>query len=496
MVRKRPDLRTLLFQAKERDSYVLVVGLGLSGLSACQLFISAGFRVIGLEDLRRDEFVEKCVDLKSFYELEKKGLKLVFSPVVNDYPTILDQVALAVLSPGINLKSPLLSALRQLDIPYWGELELGLLLSGAKSVVVTGTNGKSTTTSLIANLLSMAGMPARLCGNIGLPISEVLQPQQLDGESMLKDFLVVEASSYQLESFADYEADIAVFMNLSNNHLARHGTEEEYLKAKLKLFELQSSCAYSVINADEPCLDQIKSSLRGRVVYFGELLASREKHPGVWFDYRPSEGIDRLLLVSDAGCFETNISGAELKGRHNRYNIAAAVCVGEILNIPVDTTIKAVTAFKPLSHRMELVSTGWPLIINDSKATTVEATRVALSSILEAYPDANVLLLLGGLSKGSSWQPLINLIQLVPEDQVKVVAFGSAAPEIHESFLEEMIEVEVFSEMQSAVRHAVNLLDKKSVLLFSPACASFDQFTDFEQRGNVFKSLVIRLIEH
>jgi UDP-N-acetylmuramoylalanine--D-glutamate ligase len=355
----------------------------------------------------------------------------------------------------------------------YSELEIALAFSKAKGIVaITGTNGKSTTTALTYEIFK-AGLPrgrkAILGGNIGVPISTTAPAAKAT------DVLVIECSSYQLEDSSHFEPRAAAVLNLTADHLDHHGTMEAYVAAKAKVFREQGPGDACVFNADDPIAYKMSRDCPSERLYFG----AKAKHVHAW-----EEG-GKLYFKLPRWKKEAKLLPPKLPGRHNIENALAAGLLAFARGIKPAAVQKALKAFKGVEHRLEECGNVRSVrCVNDSKATNVDSTLVALKSF--PADKKNIMLILGGLHKGFSYAPLKPWI----EKTVKgIFTIGTAARRIDED-LSGLVPIFPCAELPVAVDTALRVAAKGDVLLLSPACASFDQFADFEDRGRRFKALV------
>lgn len=439
-----------------------VLGLGLSGRSVAKLLARKGFKVLGSDSRPKSELTPVL-----------KGLPAAVKWEWNGHSDRLLKCAFVVKSPGLKPSLPIIKKLEEKGIPVYSELEVALAYSRAKAVVaITGTNGKSTVTRLTWEVFK-AGLPrgrkALLCGNIGLPVSSVAPA------SKPTDVLVVECSSYQLEDSAHLEPRAAAILNLTADHLDHHGTMAAYIAAKTKIFREQGPGDACVFNADDSTVYKLSRECPSERLYFG----SKGVHVHGWVE----EG--KLHFRLPRAKKTTALKPPKLRGRHNLDNALAAGLLGLARGIKPAAIAKAFKAFKGIEHRIEPCgSVRGIACINDSKATNVDSTMVAL----RAYEDAGkrVLLILGGLHKGFPYGPLKPLI----ENTVKgILTIGTASRRIEED-LSGLVPIFPCGTLETAVDTALRIGEKGDALLLSPACASFDQFKDFEDRGRRFKALV------
>ncbi len=378
-----------------------------------------------------------------------------------------------VKSPGIKPDLPIFHELAEKSIPVFSELEVALAFSKAKGVVaITGTNGKSTTTALTWEIFK-AGLPkgrkAILGGNIGIPISTSAPAAKAT------DVLIIECSSYQLEDSRHFEPRASAILNVTADHLDHHGSMEAYLAAKAKVFREQGPGDSCVFNADDPIAYKMSRDCPSERLYFG----TKGPHIHAW-----EEG-GKLHFELPRWKKEIKLVPPKLPGRHNLENALAAGLLGFARGLKAPAIQKAFKSFKGVEHRLEECgSVRGVRCVNDSKATNVDSTLVAL----KAFPPGtkNILLILGGLHKGFSYAPLKPWI----EKTVKgILTIGTAARRIDED-LSGLVPIFPCGDLATAVDAALRVGAKGDVLLLSPACASFDQFKDFEDRGRQFKELL------
>ena len=374
---------------------------------------------------------------------------------------------LIVVSPGVPVDAPPLVQARSLGETVIGEVELAAQFLPGPIVAITGSNGKTTTTTLTGEILTAAGFPALVGGNIGTPaisLAERAKPGTL---------IVLEISSFQLETIQSFRPKIAVVLNVTPDHLDRHHTFEIYAEAKARIFENQQPEDCAVLNADDPTCVAMAKNTRSQVFWFSR---QKEVERGAWVRagnivFRDASGQREILQVSEI----------PLKGAHNLENVLAAVSAGVLMGCAPEKIRSAVHDFKAVEHRLEFVASIRGVdYYNDSKATNVDATLKAL----ESFP-ANIHLILGGKDKGSDYTVLNDLLR---KRVKRVYTIGAAAAKI-ESQIQgpEVVQAET---LENAVRKASTSAEPGDVVLLAPACASFDQFKSYEHRGRVFKDLV------
>jgi UDP-N-acetylmuramoylalanine--D-glutamate ligase len=435
---------------------VLVLGLARSGRAAARLLLDDGADVTGFDENG---------SLVTGPELE--GVRVVLGGPADDLFEGIEEV---VLSPGVTTDHEMVRRAVELSIPVVSELEVGYRFSSAGIIAVTGTNGKSTTVNMIGGILQEAGREAIVAGNVGLPFCSVVRNLGPEG------IFVLEVSSFQLETVSGFHPDVVGILNLTPDHLDRYESMEEYVRAKARILEnLGDSDTFFYNALDERCVD-LASSFGGREIPFS---SRGQVENGVYLDG------DDMVRTSKGGA-EVFMDRKELRvvGLHNTENALAAVAAVEPYEIPGEACRKALRRFEGLPHRMEPVGTIDGIdYFNDSKATNVEAAVMSLRGI-----DRKVVLIAGGKDKGSDFSKLLDVVERVRA----IVTLGEAAPLIEEA-VGSVVPIARAGTMREAVEIASRTAGEGEIVLLSPACASFDMFTDFEHRGEVFKSCVKNL---
>jgi UDP-N-acetylmuramoylalanine--D-glutamate ligase len=440
---------------------VLVVGLARTGIATALFCAERGARVTATEARPEREIPETAAKLRAAGVTLELGGHLAETFVQQD---------LIVPSPGVPSMMPALAAARAIGVPVWSEIELAWRFLHGRLLCITGSNGKTTTTSLIGHILETARLPVQVAGNIGTPL---ISRVDLSSDA---SFTVVEASSFQLESISAFRPDIAVLLNVTPDHLDRHGSIEAYGRAKARVFENQTEEDAAVINADDSVAPQYAPA-GPRVFYFSRVtrVASGCYLRGDEIVFR-CDGTETVLLVrKDIG----------LRGSHNIENVLAAAAAARLAGAEPAAIAEGVRTFAGVEHRIEYVATiSGVEYFNDSKATNVDATLKAL----DAFP-GNVLVILGGKDKGSDYGILR---QALRGHARMALLIGTAADKI-EADLAGVIPMERAETLARAVEMASRHARPGDVVLLAPACASFDQFENYEQRGRVFKQLVREL---
>ena len=436
----------------------LVVGLGKSGVASALFMKAHGARVT-------------VSDTKSGDELRNE------IPVLLDHGITVETGGhgertfhgqdLIVVSPGVAVDAPPLVQARSLGETVIGEIELAAQFLPGPIVAITGSNGKTTTTTLSGEIMTAAGLPTLVGGNIGTPAISLAERAKPD------TVIVLEISSFQLETIQTFRPKIAVVLNVTPDHLDRHRTFEIYTEAKARIFENQQGSDFAVLNADDPTCVAMGLRTRAQVFWFSR---QKEVEEGAWVRdgnivFRDSKGQREILQVSEI----------PLKGAHNLENVLAAVSASVLMGCPPGKIRQAVHDFKAVEHRLEFVATIHGVdYYNDSKATNVDATIKAL----ESFP-ANIHLILGGKDKGSDYTVLNDLIR---QRVKRVYTIGAAAAKIESQV--KGAEIVHAERLENAIRQAHAAAESGDVVLLAPACASFDQFKSYEHRGEVFKETV------
>jgi UDP-N-acetylmuramoylalanine--D-glutamate ligase len=380
---------------------------------------------------------------------------------------------LIIPSPGVPADAPLLQAARAKGITIWSEVELADRFLNGRLIGITGSNGKTTTTSLVEHILRNAGFTTILAGNIGTPL--IARVEQTSD----KTITIVELSSFQLELIETFRPNISVFLNLTADHLDRHHTLEEYRRAKARIFENQTEADCAVLNADDPATTPLAPA-KPHVYWF-----SRKQRVAQGAFVRDNDivfrqdGEEELVL---------KLADIPLAGAHNVENVLAAVVATRLAGAEPSAIAKGVRSFAGVEHRLEFTAEiGGVRYYNDSKATNVDATLKAL----DAFP-GRILIILGGKDKGSDYTVLQKPLR---EKAILALLIGAAAEKI-EKQITGSVAIERAGTIERAVEIASQAVRPGDVVLLAPACASFDQFQNYEHRGRVFKELVHQLERH
>lgn len=441
------------------DVNVTVLGLSRSGISAAKYLILQGANCTISE--KREPTEE---DKETISELEKLGIKVEMGG--NKEETLLNSDVI-ITSPGIPPHADVYKIIKSHKIETFGEIDLAYRETSVPFIAITGTNGKTTTTKLVSEMLDNGGLKAPVCGNIGIPATSLLKEKNLD-------YFTTEISSYQIATNPSFKPQIAVFLNYTADHIDWHGSEEEYFKAKADLF-VKREPTWAVLNALSFKIAYLKLDMNSEVYFFG-----REAEDKCVFVK------ENKILIKDRNkkVFEViNLSEISLKGKHNLENIMAATAVAHIAGIDTEIICNTIKNFSPPEHRIEYVATIDGIeYYNDSKATNTDSAICAL----KAFENNKVVLIAGGRDKGTDLTEFCNEIK---KHANAVILIGEAADRF-ENALQSSGFKNIYrkNSLEEAIDKAGEL--KQGHVLLSPACASFDMFKNFEERGLVFKNYV------
>ena len=430
---------------------VLVVGLGASGIAAAKFLAAHGAKLV-LTDRRTD--------------IDRSRLPPGEVKLGPEDPAWLAGVDLVVTSPGVPRAAPLLKAAVARKTPVVGEIELAAQFISAPIAAITGTNGKSTVTVLLGEILKAAGMHPFVGGNLGEPL--------VDAVGGVYDAIVAEISSFQLEWIEHFKPKVGIYLNLTDDHFDRYRDLEDYGAAKARMFENQDGGDWAILNRDDPNVWKLAKSVRARVFGFG-FVASGDT-PAIWPDG------DALVFDMGSRRGRVSVAGFRLLGRHNVSNAMAAAAAALAMFVDEKVIERALSGFAGLPHRLQFVrereGVTW---IDDSKGTNVGAVVEALEAVA-----APVILIAGGVDKGGDYGPLIAPLR---RKVSRAILIGAAREQMRAA-LSGACEIEVVPTLAEAVERAAQVAVKGETILLSPACSSFDQFKDYAERGNVFQKLV------
>ncbi|MDI6906488.1 MAG: UDP-N-acetylmuramoyl-L-alanine--D-glutamate ligase [Thermoanaerobacterales bacterium] len=446
---------------------VLVVGAGKSGLAAANLLARKGARATLSDAKGADELGGRL-----------SGLDDRVTLALGSYPDVTREAwDLVVVSPGVPANIPLLAQAYAAGVEVIGEMELAWRFARAPMVAVTGTNGKTTTTALVGEIFRTAGRRTLVAGNIGTPLSAAVE------DFGPEDVIVLEVSSFQLEAAPTVRPHVALILNITPDHLDRHGNMTAYTAAKARIFANQGPDDWTILNADDPPTAALAASSPGRVIFFSR---RHRLELGVF--------VHQGRIVVNGGGPEgpqtvCPVNALRIPGAHNLENALAAVGAAWAMDVPVETVARALQAFQGVPHRLELVGVvSGVRFINDSKGTNPDASIKAL----EAFTDP-IVLIAGGRNKGNDFRPFAARFR----DKVRaLVVLGEAADEIARAAAEAGLrEIRSAPDLPSAVRAAAELARPGDIVLLSPACASWDMFRNYEERGDLFRRAVTEMAE-
>jgi UDP-N-acetylmuramoylalanine--D-glutamate ligase len=440
---------------------VLVVGLARTGVATARFCAQRGASVVAT-DLRSAAEVGGSVD-----EFQALGVETIFGEGGRE---LMRGVQLTIPSPGVPADAPILQLAREMKIPVWSEIELAYRFLQGRLIGITGSNGKTTTTSLIEHILGSSGVPAILAGNIGTPMIACVE------KTSAASWMVAELSSFQLELVESFRPEISVFLNLTPDHLDRHKSMEAYAAAKARIFENQEETDAAVLNSDDAATRELAPQ-KPRVFWFSRKLSVAQ---GAFVR-------DGRIVFRENGSDEEvmRVQEIPLPGAHNLENVLAAASAARLAGVPAAKIAEAVRSFAGVEHRLEFVTEiGGVRYYNDSKATNVDATLKAL----DAFP-GRIVVILGGKDKGSDYAPLRAPLR---EKAILALLIGASAEKIAMQ-IDGSVALERAETLDRAVEAAAKAAQRGDIVLLAPACASFDQFQNYEDRGKQFKELVHQL---
>jgi len=450
------------------DKNVVVIGAARSGVAASHLLLDVGAQVT-ISDLQSE------TELLLLTPLAERGARLV----CGGHPESLwDDADAVIVSPGIPFDAPPLQAARARGLPVMAEIELAAQFIEVPITGITGSNGKSTVTSMTGEVLLAAGLEVAVCGNIGRPLSAAVS-DRLRGEASYQAY-VVELSSFQTEAIDRFHCDYIALLNITPDHLDRHGSLDAYAEAKLRILKNCNADDWVVYNIEDEVLVSRMPEVAARRAPFAQRPLPGT-HPAAWVD-------DGYVWWSAETGSPQRIIGIDemaILGPHNHANACAAAALGLLAGSTPEQVATGLRRYRPLDHRMEKCSElNGVICVNDSKATNIDSTLAALSGF-----QRGVWLILGGRDKGADFSVLVPLIE---GRVVRILLIGEASPLI-DAALQGSAPIERCETMDRAVQRGLSSAAAGDVLLLSPACTSFDQYSSFEERGNHFKELVLEL---
>jgi len=438
-----------------------IIGMARSGLAAAELILRMGGQPFVSDNGPADKLTSIINQLKAAgieYETGEHTERLFKSEYI-------------ILSPGVPVSSEIVQKIKSRGIPVFSEIELASWFCRGKIIAVTGSNGKTTTTTLIGAILDQAGIKNQVCGNIGFPFSAAVESIPSDG------WAVVELSSFQLETIEDFAPNVSLLLNITPDHLDRYESYDSYKRAKYRIAEAQSENDFLIINEDSKNIKSEDIITDAEKIYFS---ITRELPTGVF-----KRGESLVGLVDGVENFIIDITRIKIPGLHNLQNTAAASLACLLADVPPTIIGEALSRFPGVEHRLEEVATVAGIrFVNDSKATNVDSVCYALRSF-----KSPICLIAGGRDKDSDFAPIVQY----GKNRIKeVILIGEAREKMFE-ILGKSFPVQFAESMEEAVKKAFTAASPGDVVLLSPACASFDMFDNFEHRGEIFKKAVLSL---
>lgn len=446
--------------------HILVVGAGVSGIAAAKLLTGKAKEIIlydSNEKLKEDEILSKLSD-------DFKG-KIILGELDN---SIKQKINLIILSPGVPTDLFYINEFRKAKIPILGEIELAYYFSKGKIAAITGTNGKTTTTALLGEILKTFYKTVFVVGNIGIPYTDMVT------KTTDETITVAEMSSFQLETIEKFRPDVSVILNITPDHLDRHHTMEKYIEAKLNIVKNQTKSDTCILNYEDEVLHKVGREVKASVIYFS---SARKLSKGIYLDENKIIYQDKEQKICICDVNELNIIG-----RHNYENAMAAAAAAIVLGVPIDCIYKGLISFQAVEHRIEYVATKHGVsYYNDSKGTNPDASIQAI----KAMP-SKTFLIAGGYDKGSDYTEWINAF----EGKIKyLVLLGQTREKIAETAKKMgFLPIIMVDTMKEAVNFCSSHAQSGECVLLSPCCASWGMFKNYEERGKIFKDLV-RTIE-
>lgn len=444
-----------------KNKNVLVIGLGITGLSAVKALEKLEAN-IALYDSKDEEALGSF-----FYEIKDIQVK----KYLNGKKPILDNIDLILKSPGVPLDIPILIEAKMKNIEIITDLELYYRIkSGKNMIVITGTNGKTTTTRLTGEIFRKAEYNTYIAGNIGIGILDDVLKDKDD------DIIVVEASSFQLENTIHFKPHISAIINITPDHLSWHGSLDNYIESKKKIFKNQNKDDYTILNYDDKILREASKSIKSNIIWFS---VKEKLENGAFIE-------DDWIVLSRDG--ETTrivkLDEIQILGKHNLENILTSICISWAMNLKKEEIRIGVSEFKGVEHRMEYVKTTEGIAFyNDSKGTNPDSTVKAIEAL-----SSPIILIAGGYDKGSEYDELIDSFNGKIKD---LILIGETREKIKKVAIEKgFSRIHLVDSMKEAVKLSYELGEEKDNVLLSPACASWGMYSNFEERGKDFKNIV------
>lgn len=449
-----------------KNKNVLLVGLAKTGVSTIKKLNKLGANII-VNDIKPKEKLEGIIEeIDNLDNIEY---------VLGKHLENIENIDLTIVSPGVPLDLPFIEKIKSEGIKIIGEVELAYKLSKNPTFIgITGTNGKTTTTSLVGEMFKKANKDTYIVGNIGNPVIDTVD---LTNEN---SYLVTELSSFQLESIEDFKPKVSTIINITEDHLNRHHTMENYINAKARIFKNQDKADFTILNYDDSIVRDLGESSNGNVLYFS---IKEEVKQGAYLD----KNNNIVIKVGGEELVLMNKSELSLPGNHNLENAMSAILMAYVLNIDTDVIIDTLRTFKGVEHRLEFVTNkDGIMFVNDSKGTNPDSTIKAITSY-----EKPIVLIAGGYEKQSDFT---EMIKYATKNVKALVLLGQTAEKIETTAKEHGIDnISKVEDMEAAVKKAYEIAESGDVVLLSPACASWDMYPNFEARGLDFKENIYKL---
>ncbi|EQK43888.1 UDP-N-acetylmuramoylalanine--D-glutamate ligase [[Clostridium] bifermentans ATCC 638] len=449
-----------------KNKNVLLVGLAKTGVSTIKKLNKLGANII-VNDIKPKEKLEGIIEeIDNLDNIEY---------VLGKHLESIENIDLTIVSPGVPLDLPFIEKIKSEGIKIIGEVELAYKLSKNPTFIgITGTNGKTTTTSLVGEMFKKANKDTYIVGNIGNPVIDTVD---LTNEN---SYLVTELSSFQLESIEDFKPKVSTIINITEDHLNRHHTMENYINAKARVFKNQDKTDFTILNYDDSIVRDLGKNSNGNVLYFS---IKEEVKQGAYLD----KNNNIVIKVDGKELVLMNKSELSLPGNHNLENAMSAILMAYVLNIDTDVIIDTLRTFKGVEHRLEFVTNkDGIMFVNDSKGTNPDSTIKAITSY-----ERPIVLIAGGYEKQSDFT---EMIEYATKNVKALVLLGQTAEKIETTAKEHGINnISKVEDMEAAVKKAYEIAESGDVVLLSPACASWDMYPNFEARGLDFKENIYKL---
>ncbi|MFR6018081.1 MAG: UDP-N-acetylmuramoyl-L-alanine--D-glutamate ligase [Paraclostridium sordellii] len=448
------------------NKIVLLVGMAKTGVSTIKKLDKLGAKIIVNDIKSKDQLKDIIKQIENLDSVEY---------ILGHHLEDISNIDLTIVSPGVPLDLPFIKKLQSENINIIGEVELAYKLSKNPTFVgITGTNGKTTTTSLVGEIFKKASKDSYIVGNIGNPVIDTVD---LTDEN---SFLITELSSFQLESIEDFKPRVSTIINITEDHLNRHHTMENYINAKANIFKNQDANDFCILNYDDEIVRELGNKTNAKVLYFSQ----KEKvSQGAYLD----DNNNIVIKVNDKEIKLLNKDELSLPGNHNLENCMAAILMSYVLGIDLEIIKDTLKTFKSVEHRLEFVTDkDGIMFVNDSKGTNPDSTIKAITSY-----DKPIVLIAGGKDKQSDFTEMISY---ATKNVKAIVLLGETADKIEQTAkLQGMNNIFRVSDMKEAVKTAYKLAQSGDVVLLSPACASWDMYPNFEARGLDFKENIYNL---